>query len=324
MSKPLQSTGAGWKSRGATFLSKGPQTRLLVGSLVVSLAFAWPLFHWFRLSQSDENHSYLLSIPFLSAYLIWNSRNRWEPVASAEPSEEIRLWAVLGTLSGLMALLLGVSGPTDGAGDGLGAGIVSWVCWMQVVAAGSLGHAALQRLRFPLWFLFFAVPLPRIFFETLETWLQYGSAATAPIGFWLTGLDYQPEGLRFHFPGISIEVARECSGIRSTIALFLTSWIAAFMFLGRGWSRAVLILFSIPLGIVRNAIRITVIAWLCVKIDPSMIDSLIHRKGGPLFFAMSLLMLGGMVAGLRKLERRPAAPTSPTAQKSASPRSPEV
>ena len=37
----------------------------------------------------------------------------------------------------------------------------------------------------------------------------------------------------------------------------------------------------IPLGILRNALRIVVIGMLCMSQGPHMIDSWIHRRGGP-------------------------------------------
>jgi exosortase/archaeosortase family protein len=47
--------------------------------------------------------------------------------------------------------------------------------------------------------------------------------------------------------------------------------------------RAILALAVIPIGIVRNALRILTIGLLCVHFGPDMIHSVIHRKGGPLY-----------------------------------------
>jgi len=61
--------------------------------------------------------------------------------------------------------------------------------------------------------------------------------------------------------------------------------------------------FVIPLGIVRNAFRILVIGLLCVHVGPHMIDSLIHRRGGPFFFVLSLVPLFLLLWWLRRRER---------------------
>jgi exosortase/archaeosortase family protein len=115
-------------------------------------------------------------------------------------------------------------------------------------------------------------------------------------------------GTVFELPGIVLRVAQECSGIRSSWVLFISSLIAAKMFLRSPWRRALLVAFVIPLGIVRNGFRIMVIGLLCVNIGPHMVHSDIHRRGGPLFFALSLLPLSLLVWWLRRREQRSGLP----------------
>jgi len=74
------------------------------------------------------------------------------------------------------------------------------------------------------------------------------------------------------------------------------------MLLTSTWRRAVLVAFVIPLGIVRNGFRILVIGLLCVHIGPHMIDSVIHHRGGPIFFALSLIPLFLLLIWLRRSE----------------------
>jgi hypothetical protein len=61
----------------------------------------------------------------------------------------------------------------------------------------------------------------------------------------------------------------------------------------------------IPLGILRNGFRVFVIGMLCVHVGPHMIEHVIHRRGGPVFFALSLLPLFALLWWLRRWERRP-------------------
>ena len=106
----------------------------------------------------------------------------------------------------------------------------------------------------------------------------------------------------FALPGMIIEVAQECSDIRSSLVLFITSLVAAYLFLHSPWRRLVLVAFVIPLGILRNGVRIVVIGLLCVHYGPQMIHSVIHRKGGPFFFALSLIPLFLLLWWLRRGE----------------------
>jgi exosortase/archaeosortase family protein len=84
----------------------------------------------------------------------------------------------------------------------------------------------------------------------------------------------------------------------------LTSILAGNLFLKTPWRRFALVAFVIPLAILRNGFRILVIALLCVNVGPQMIHSVIHRRGGPLFFALSLIPLLLLLWWLRRSEIR--------------------
>jgi exosortase/archaeosortase family protein len=76
------------------------------------------------------------------------------------------------------------------------------------------------------------------------------------------------------------------------------------MFLKSPTKRIILCLAVIPLAILRNGFRVTTLATLCVYVNPALIDSPIHHKGGPIFFALSLIPFFLLLWGLRKLELR--------------------
>jgi exosortase/archaeosortase family protein len=111
----------------------------------------------------------------------------------------------------------------------------------------------------------------------------------ANVLFHLSGTPILRAGAVFQLPNITIEVAQECSGIRSSWVLLMTSILAANLFLKTPWRRFALVAFVIPLAILRNGFRILVIGLLCVHRGPQMIHSPIHSRGGPVFFALSLI-----------------------------------
>ena len=47
-----------------------------------------------------------------------------------------------------------------------------------------------------------------------------------------------------------------------------------------------------------------VIGLLCVHVGPHMVDSMIHRQGGPFFFVLSLFPLFLLLWWLRRQEQR--------------------
>jgi exosortase C (VPDSG-CTERM-specific) len=156
---------------------------------------------------------------------------------------------------------------------------------------------------FPIAFLIFIVPLPDGAMQWLETASKLASDDAAHHFFLLSGTPVLRDGTVFHLPGIVFEVAQECSGIRSSWALFMTSLLASHLFLKSPWRQAVFVAFVIPLGILRNGFRILVIELLCVHLGPNMIHSIIHKQGGPAFFALSLLPLFALLWWLRHCER---------------------
>jgi len=110
-------------------------------------------------------------------------------------------------------------------------------------------------------------------------------------------------GLMFRLPGFNLEVVTECSGIRSSLVLFIMSLLVGYLFLRKPWNRTMLALAVIPLALLRNGFRIFVIGQLCVRIGPEMINSPVHRHGGPLFFILALIPLFLLLIFLIKSER---------------------
>ena len=108
--------------------------------------------------------------------------------------------------------------------------------------------------------------------------------------------------MTFVLPGLELNVAPECSGIRSTLVLLITGIIAGGMFLRGRWSRLVLAAVFYPIGVLRNGLRIVTIALLSIHVDPTIMDGPVHTRGGPPFFALSLVPLFGVLFILRRVE----------------------
>jgi exosortase C (VPDSG-CTERM-specific) len=181
------------------------------------------------------------------------------------------------------------------------------LAYLSFVIAGGflfLGSKRMAAAAFPIGFLLFMIPLPDAAVNWLELALVAASADAAALFFDWTGTPLLREGQILTLPGIVLEVARECSGIRSTVVLFITSVLASHLFLKSTWRRVALLTFVIPLAIVRNGFRILVIGLLCVHIGPHMIDSTIHHRGGPIFFALSLIPLLVFMSWLRRHDKR--------------------
>jgi exosortase C (VPDSG-CTERM-specific) len=274
---------------------------LALAAIALIVCFSGPLYHLVGFALKNDLYSHILLVPFVSLYLIWIKRPELP-----QPSAPNRLIAGIFLALGIIVLAVSWGASPSGMGmaedDYLAPRILSFLFFLIGTAAWMLGRATLRTVAFPLAFLIFMVPFPTVVRSGLETFLQHGSAEAANVLFKLGGTAVFYRDLLFSLPGINLEVAPECSGIRSTLALFITSVIAGHIFLRTPWKCAVLTLAVIPLAIVRNGFRIFTIGELCVRISPDMINSYIHRKGGPIFFVLSLIPFYFLLRLLAKSE----------------------
>jgi len=266
---------------------------------VVALLFLAPLARLMQHAAVSDLHSHILLVPLIAGYLLYDRRHSLPP--AGRPSAG---GAVLGGGIGLAALAAGIGWRESlSVNDYLA--LMSFA-FVSLVAAGGfllLGARWMAAAGLPVAFLGFLVPLPDAAVRWLEGASTIASAEAAALYFSIAGTALVRHGTVFELPGIVLEVARECSGIRSSWVLFITSVLASHLFLDSPWRRLVLVAFVIPLGVLRNGFRVFVIGMLCVRIGPHMIDSAIHRQGGPLFFALALIPLFLLLWWLRRQER---------------------
>ena len=311
-----------------------PFARFAWFAAALSLAFCVPLYGLVRLAFHSSLYSHVLLIPFITFYLIWIRRGELltlggtgvSPVASfpsgasvppaphllsssPSASPDFRVSASAALPLALGALLLAGywvarwRGWPPATEDYLCITILSFVLLLAAGGFVFLGGPFMKAVAFPAAVLLFMAPFPTVGKNGIEMFFQHTSADAASVIFSVSGTPFFREGLVFHLPGMTITVAEECSGIRSSLVLFITGLLAAHLFLVTPWKRAVLALFVIPLGIVRNGFRIFTIGMLCVHVDPSMIDSPIHHRGGPIFFLLSLIPFFLILFFLRRSEQ---------------------
>jgi exosortase len=170
------------------------------------------------------------------------------------------------------------------------------------------GARAFRAAAFPLLFLLFMVPIPEPVLSKIIYFLQAGSSNMAEAFFRIAGVPYHRQGFVFELPGVAIRVAEECSGIRSTLALLITTVLASYMFLKSSWKRLILCLAVVPIAIFKNGLRIATLSTLAVYVNPEFLHGNLHRHGGIVFFVIALLPLGLLLRLLEKGENQgPAA-----------------
>jgi exosortase len=148
------------------------------------------------------------------------------------------------------------------------------------------------------------VPVPGYLMDRIILLLQIFSTEVSYGIFKITGVPIFREGFTFHLPGVSVEVAKQCGGIRSSLVLFIVSILAGHLFLTTMKRRFILSLWVLPITIVKNAIRIVTLTLFAVYVDPRILDSIAHKRGGIPFFIVALSLLGVVLWYLRRSESK--------------------
>ena len=86
-------------------------------------------------------------------------------------------------------------------------------------------------------------------------------------------------------------MARECSGIRSSIALLVLAILVGHFFLRTWWKQVIFVLAGFVVMIVKNGIRIVTLTMLASYVDPGFLYGNLHREGGVVFFMIGLLLM---------------------------------
>jgi exosortase len=269
--------------------------------LAISIALWWQaIVSTLGLALSDDAYTHILLIVPLSLTLIYfESRN--DPVM-AKPRREAGV-----VLLGIALCLLGLASCNVrnlSSGSRLSMSTFALVTWWIGSAVVCLGLPALSSLLFPLCFLFLIVPLPRRFVDSAAQFLQHQSAVASEILFRAAHVPVTRHGIILSIPALDIEVARECSSIRSSTMLMVITLILAHLFLRSSWRRILLVGAVIPLSVAKNAVRIFTIAELGTRVDPAYLNGRLHHHGGIVFLGLALLVEVAFLWILRRGEYR--------------------
>jgi exosortase len=266
---------------------------------VVSLIVWWkPLVDTFALSWHDDEYTHVFLILPISAALIFLERRPLRAMVTMD----IRTGAAFFVVAGLIACST-FGWPISLTSDvQLAVRMLALVlCWIGAFML-CFGLQASRSVLFPLCFLFGLVPLPRVVLTRLVALLQQGSARSAHELFTAFNVPVAQTGVLLTIPGLTLQVAQECSSIRSSSMLLVTSMVLAQLLLRSPWRKALVIILAVPLSVAKNGLRIFTIAMLGTRVDPGYLTGRLHHQGGIVFFAIILVAVFALIWILRKGE----------------------
>lgn len=229
------------------------------------------------MNDDDMGHGFF--VPAVAAYIAWQ---RKDEILSAEWSRNylglaIVLYAsfqyILGTLAAELfltrtAIVFSIAGA--------------------VLFAG--GKPLMKILGFPIFLLFFMVPLPAVIYNQITFPLQLFASGVAEKSLLLLGIPVLRDGNILELAEHKLSVVEACSGIRSLLSLTFLSLVYGFFFESKGWLRAVLLFATIPIAIAANAFRVSMTGVL-YEYKSEWAEGFFHTAEGWVIFMFALSML---------------------------------
>jgi exosortase len=290
-------------------MTKRTQILAFVFLCAVSIVFWWhSLVITLELALANDAYTHILLIFPLSAALIYLDSK--ETNSKAPDSEALRVRSQPNPRIG--AALLALALVTGGyARWGMGAtpddlplslAMFALVTWWIASVLLCFGARTFHSFLFPLCFLFLMVPIPDFALSRMIEFLQQQSALAARIMFRAAAVPVTQDGIMLSIPNLDIEVGLECSSIRSSLMLVVTTMVFAHLFLRSGWRKVLLVALAIPLSVAKNGLRIFTIAELGTRVDPGFLYGKLHHNGGILFFGIAVVAMGALLCALRRTE----------------------
>lgn len=270
------------------------------------LLFLRPVMALVDLSLAQDDSSYLMLIPFISAALLYLERDKIPQHVSGD-----KILSGIFLLLGSAVALFSYYAAGKGAGGQLSGWILALALFWVAGFAFFFGKETLRAAYFPFLFLFLMIPIPSFLFDRIIFALQQGSAWITGALFDIVGVPVLREGLVFHLAKVTIEVAKECSGIRSSMALFIVAVLVAHFRLKSFWNKLLFVAFGLFLMILKNGVRIATLTLLAIYVDPDFLFGRLHHQGGVVFFLLALLLLLPLLRFLGRRESKNSAAAEP-------------
>jgi exosortase len=161
------------------------------------------------------------------------------------------------------------------------------------------GTAWVRRLAFPLFLLFFMVPIPAILYNRITFPLQILASHAAANVLSLLQIPVLSDGNILELPDRQLFVVEACSGIRSLLSLSFLCLVYGYFFEKRASLRVLLFLAAIPVAIIANAGRVALTGVL-TSVKPELAEGFLHTASGWVIFMSGFALLVGIHQLLNK------------------------
>ncbi len=269
--------GSPWRTPAAVWVTFSVALALLAWVFRGSLIFL--VKNW---EQPEYGYAYL--IPFITAFLIWQRKDRLEAIRFTGSA-----WGAIVVALGLLVAFAGRLGAVHT--------VIQYGVFIAVLGLfwAFYGGKAFRTVAVPLLLLGFAIPLPDFLYHSLSNYLQWVSSRLGVDVIRLFSVPVYLEGNVIDLGVYKLQVAEACSGLRYLFPLVTLSFVAAYLYQVTFWKRAVVFLSALPITVFMNSFRIGMIGILVGYWGISQAEGFLHWfEGWAIFMACILLLVAEM------------------------------
>lgn len=257
------------------------------GALLLA-SYAPVLWRLVRQWDTDPDMGHGFFVPLVAGFVVWQKRRE---LLAIQPAPN--WWGLAVVAYGAFQLYIAT----------LGAELFLARTAFLISVAGIIlllgGTAWLRALAFPLFVLFFMIPIPTVVYNSITFPLQLLASRVATAALDLVQIPVLREGNVLELAEQKLSVVEACSGIRSLLSLTFLSVVYGYFFETRIWLRAVLFVSTIPIAILANASRVT-LTGILTEYKPELAEGFFHTASGWVIFMVAL----GMMVVLHQILRR--------------------
>ncbi|GAB4461133.1 MAG: hypothetical protein OHK0029_25990 [Armatimonadaceae bacterium] len=263
----------------------------LLAATAMTMLRSW----WWEYTKPESYYGYAMFVPALVGLMFWHLRTQLLTVTK-KPSPV----ALLLLIPSFLLLIV--------ASKHYMQAVMSWTFLLSITGAVwfVFGTAFLRVAAFPLLFLWLMAPLPGPVLNDLTIGVQNFSTIGAAKLLQLIGMHPNHVGNLIHLENYTLNVDVPCSGFKQLLTLFTFSSAFAFLTDASLWRRWAIFLFSLPLSIFVNSVRIALIGIVGECLGASAAHTF-HDWSGMISLVLCMAILFGTakVLGCRTFAGQP-------------------
>ncbi len=259
-------------------VSRSRLVRWTVTAAVFLVLFWDPLRTLVRDWWSDPEAGHGLLLGPLALFLAW----RRGMVADPQPQRLLGLAALVGAvglryMSGLAAELFTMR--------------VSLLGALAALIIFAWGVRQLIHWWLPTVLLLLSIPIPDVLLGSLALPLQLRASRMGAALLEWRHVPVRLAGNVIHLPGQSLFVTEACSGLRSLTALLALGFLIGGLWLRSAWTRAGLVLLTLPVAVAINSFRVFLTGFLVYYVHPELAEGFMHYTEGWVLFVVAFGIL---------------------------------